>query len=336
MASSDKKAVKLPWKLRLKAWWEGYDPEDLKARLAEQASPVEEDTTKVQPEKTEFETREPDPVDTLEEENGWSEQTVDIAQYIWGEGYCGPGGPDYIVSLSKLLALSPEMSMLQIGASLGGPARVLAEEFGVWMTGYEESPILVEKAQEFSKMAGLERKAVISEYNPEEIEEFERKFDRALAKEALFTIENKEKIIAAIEEKLKPGGLMLITDYVISSDQVVTTDNYKEWKVGERTTPYPVLADELKAILKKNHLQVRVSEDISQQYIDMINQAWAGADQVAAKLAKQENSTKMIQTLMREAEFWARRKKMLESGDLQLFRIVANKKSGGPGAMSDW
>ncbi len=336
MSSPDEKKVKLPWKLRLKAWWEGYDPEELRLRLLAQGDGLEGDRPSLEPEKIDLATRTIDPSETQEEDQGWNEEAVDIAQYIWGDGYCGPGGPEYIVALSKLLALSPEMSMLQIGASLGGPARVLAEEFGVWMTGYEESSVLVEKAQEMSKMAGLERKAVIAQYSPEEIEEFERKFDRALAKEALFTIQNKTKMIAAIEEKLKPGGLMLITDYVISNEQILSSDSYKEWKVGERTTPYPVTADELKSILKKHNLQVRVSEDISQQYIDMINQAWAGADQVAAKLAKEDDGTKKIQTLMREAEFWARRKKMLESGDLQLLRIVANKKAGGPGGMSDW
>jgi len=68
----------------------------------------------------------------------------------------------------------------------------------------------------------------------------------------------------------------------------------------------------------------------------MITQAWAGADEVAAKLAKREDGAGMIQTLMREAEYWTRRKKLLESGDLLLWRIVANKKPGGPGMMSDW
>ena len=29
-------------------------------------------------------------------------------------------------------------------------------------------------------------------------------------------------------------------------------------------------------------------------------------------------------------------KKMLENGDLRLFRMVANKKDSGPGGMSDW
>lgn len=317
----------MPMGLRLKAWWEGYDPDEIKNRIA--ARTVVEEPAAEEASKS---------VGPLTPENidPWDEETVDIAQYIWGKGFCGPGGPEYIVALSKLLALSPEMSMLQIGASIGGPARVLADRFGVWMTGYEESATLVEKGNKLSKMAGLERKAIITQYDPESVESFDRKFDRAFSKEALFTIQDKNNIIAKVEEKLKPGGLFLMTEYVLGSDAALGKDRYKEWVVGERTHPYPIPADELVAMVKKNNLQVRVSEDISMQYIEMITKAWAGADEVAAKLAKQEDGTQKIQILMREAEFWTRRKKLLELGDLKLWRIVANKKSGGPSMMSDW
>jgi len=196
--------------------------------------------------------------------------------------------------------------------------------------------MLVEKGRKLSKMAGLDKKAVLEQYDPENFEGFGRKFDRAISKEALFTIEDKASMIAHIEDKLKPGGLFLMTEYVIDSDAVLGKDRYKEWMVAERSHPYPILSDELVDLLKANRMQVRVSEDISRQYIDMINQAWAGADEVAAKLAQREDGAQMIQTLMREAEFWTRRKKLLETGDLKLWRIVANKKSGGPSMMSDW
>lgn len=327
MATKQKKPdAKVPLKLRLKAWWEGYDTDEIKQRLASKKSePVAEEPVKESPKEI-----------TADAIDPWDEATVDIAQYIWGKGFCGPGGPEYIVSLSKLLALSPEMSMLQIGAGLGGPSRVLVDRFGVWITGFEESEMLVEKGRKLSKMAGLEKKAQIEQYTPEGFEGFDRKYDRALSKEALFTIEDKNNMISKIEEKLKPGGLFLMTEYVIGSDSVLGKDKYKEWVVGERRHPFPIMSNELVDLLKKNHLQVRVSEDISLQYVEMINQAWAGADEVAAKLAKREDGTMMIQTLMREAEFWTRRKKLLESGDLKLWRVVANKKSGGPSMMSDW
>ncbi|WP_262692607.1 SAM-dependent methyltransferase [Kordiimonas aestuarii] len=322
------KAASVPLKLRLKAWWEGYDTEDIKKRIG---SRQPQEAAKEEPKEVA-----PTKAATAENLDPWDNATVDIAQYIWGKGFCGPGGPEYIVSLSKLLALSPEMSMLQIGAGLGGPARVLVDRFGVWITGFEESQTLVDKGRKLSKMAGLEKKAQLEQYDTENFDGFDRKYDRALSKEALYTIEDKNDMIAKIEDKLKPGGLFLMTEYVISSDAVLGKDRYKEWVVGERHHPYPVLSDDLVEMMKRNRLQVRVSEDISMQYVDMINKAWAGADEVAAKLAKREDGTMMIQTLMREAEFWTRRKKMLESGDLKLWRIVANKKSGGPSMMSDW
>ncbi|GHF13165.1 hypothetical protein GCM10017044_03930 [Kordiimonas sediminis] len=331
MSKQKGKKVKLPLKLRLAAWWEGYDPEELRSRLAAR---MPEEPTAPAKEKPKKEAA-PIPQDRSELDP-WDADTINIAQYIWGEGFCGPGGPEYIVALSKLLALSPEMSMLEIGAGLGGRARVLADKFGVWMTGFEENDMMVAKGRELSKMAGMEKKAEIVKYDPSVHEGFLRNFDRALAKESLYTIQDKSKIIGQVEEKLKPGGLFLITDYVLSSEAVVGKESYGEWKVGERYNPYPILTSDYEEILKSKRLQVRVSEDISDQYITMINQAWAGADKVAAKLAKEEDGARLIQVLMKEAEYWTRRKKMLESGDLRLWRFVANKKDSGPGMMSDW
>ncbi|RMB12646.1 SAM-dependent methyltransferase [Eilatimonas milleporae] len=333
---------RVPLRLKLRAWWEGYDPDELQQRYAEYAARVraaqEAGRAKLQAARREQEPEEalgasghPDlPVDP------WDAQKVNIAQYVWGEGFCGPGGPEYIIALSKLLALSPEMSMLQIGASLGGPARVLADRFGVWITGYEESLTLVEKGTQMSKMAGLEKKAALEHYNTRDFKGFDRKYDRAFAKEALFTIQDKRGMIEHIEDKLKPGGLFLMTDYVLGSDAALARDSYREWKMGERLKPYMATADEIVDMMKAVRMQVRVSEDISSSYVDMINQAWAGADIVATKLAKEKNGPQLVQVLMREAEFWTRRKKLLESGDLKLWRIVANKKSSGPSMMSDW
>ncbi|WND03723.1 methyltransferase domain-containing protein [Temperatibacter marinus] len=325
---------KLPLTLRLKSWWEGYDSEEVEKRYVE-ALPEEVPETAPEPEEDKNKPKETQSGLAVDP---WDEKSIDIAQYIWGEGYCGPGGPEYIVSLSKLLALSPEMSMIQLGADIGGPARTLCDRFGVWITGYERDENLVNAGNELSKMQGLGKKAELEYYEPEseEFKGFDRKFDRAMAKEALCFLQNKEEVIHAVSEKLKPGGLFLITDYVLGHDAATAKDNYKNWKVGERDNPYPVMAEDLTELLKKANLQVRVSEDISIQYVEMINQAWRGADKIATQLAQQEDGAQMIQILMREAEYWTRRKKLLEHGDLKLWRIVANQKSGGPSMMSDW
>jgi len=330
VAKDEKASKKLLLKLKLKAWWNGYDAEEVEKRYLK-GLPKTESTqkSKAKPPVT------VDPTSPFAIKP-WDKESLDIAQFIWGKGYCGPGGPEYIVALSKLLAMSPEMSMVDVGCNIGGASRTLAERFGIWVTGLEENAEMAEVGQELSKMAGMEKKAQIQSVDFNELEAFDRKYDRAIARESLFNIEDKKKVLTATEEALKPGGLMLVTDYVLGDEGVVMRDSFKEWKVGERSTPYCVMPVDYEEMFKDLKMQVRVSEDISKEYITLINRAWAGAEKVAAKLAKEEDGPHKIQILMREAEFWTRRKKMLSSGELRLWRIVANKKAGTPSMMSDW
>ena len=346
--------TKLPLKLRIKAWWEGYDVDALNTHL--NGGEDDGDSASTQPEEDKpagWEDRTLDAFDDGEAPDAdegetdqedvedlpldpWDEQRADVAQLIWGEGYCGPGGTDHIISMSKLLALSPEMSMVEIGSSLGGPARTLADHFGAWVSGYEASEKLVELANEKSMMAGLSKKATIHTFDPDGELDFDRKFDRAFSKECLHTILDKKAVIAAVEDKLKPGGLMLITDYVIGDPSVISTDDYKAWQKQERRRPKPITSDELIEMCKDIGMMVRVSEDISDQYIKMISKAWAGAEDVVAQLSKEEDGATLVKVLLREAEIWQNRSRLLKSGGLNVWRLLISKKADKPSMMSDW
>jgi len=326
----------LPLKIRMKAWWEGYDPAEVERILRAKGKKTR--AARAEPESP----REPEPgvdPDNIELPfDPWDDNRAEVAQYIWGEGYCGPGGPEYIVSMSKLLSLSPEQSLLEIGSLLGGPARTLADKFGSWVTGYEASPKLAELANEKSHMAGMSKRVHVHQYDPETVQEFERNFDRAFAKEALFTIENKADLLDAVEQHLKPSGLFLITDFVLGSESVYAKESYREWRDAEakRRRPYMVTAEQLAEMAKEARFTVRVNEDVSDTYIDLIHKAWAGADKVAEQLAEREDGEDLLKALLHEAEFWSRRVKMLESGDLRLWRLLASKKADKPSMLSDW
>jgi len=327
--------MSLPFKMRLKAWWKGYDPAEV-ARLLRERQPHEAPRSRPVPPPLPPGAVAPEDIDLPFDP--WDAQRIEIAQYVWGEGFCGPGGPDHIVSMSKLLALSPEMSLLEIGSYLGGPARTLAEKFGAWVTGFEESPRLVDLANQKSLMTGLAKKAEIHVFDPNTLEKFDRKYDRAFAKETFFTIEKKAKLLGLLEEHLKPGGLFLITDFVLASESVVATYTFNAWRDCEtaRRRPYMVTAKELADMCKKARFTVRVDEDVSKDYIDLVNKAWAGADRVAARIGGQADSEALLRTLLKEAEFWNLRVSMLESGQLQLRRLVGSKRAEKPSMMSDW
>jgi 2-polyprenyl-3-methyl-5-hydroxy-6-metoxy-1,4-benzoquinol methylase len=322
---------KMPIKAKLKAWWDGYDPHEVEARYLRSLNNGEapDETTEQQ------QSAENQPVADDVTIDEWAEERIDVAQYIWGEGFCGPGGIEQIISMTKLLALSGKMSMIDLGAGLGGPARALAENFGVWVTGMERSANLVERGNDISMMHGMAKKVELHDYNPEKAEEFDRTYDRVFAKEALFTIQNKKDLIKKLFDASKPEALFLMTDYVLGDDEAIMNDDFREWRDREPIRPHCVTADEMTKMVTEAGFGVRVDEDISQQYIDLIANAWKGAEKVVGKLMAEENSAAMIDALLSEAEFWTRRSNLLKNGQLKVWRILGYKKSE-VGSMSNW
>jgi len=338
---------RIPLAVRLKAWWQGYEARDLWDRLKAEYESAGDDPggADVRPEPPAPEA--PEPATAAPEPQGpepqtkeappvWNAQRVEIAQYVWGEGFCGPGGPDYVVKLSKLLALSPKMSVLILGAALGGPARVLAKNFGAWITGYETSPELVEEGNRLSEAAGLAKKVQLVAYDFEHPEELDRQYDRVFSKEALFTVKNKLGLLKRLFSGVKPDALVLITDYVVAEESHLNAEEIRDWREAEPRPIYLVTAEQLADWAKDAGFNVRVSEDISDHYIRLIADSWADAEGHAAALMKQgDDGPAQVETLLHEAEFWARRSRLLTSGKLRLWRIVAHKK-GSTSLMSDW
>ncbi len=316
--SENTKNIKVPLKLRLKSWWEGYDLDDVKERLKalQNDDPSGEDNSRESP---------PDPeIDSMQ----WSKLRIEMTQLIWGNGYCGPGGREHIKVMCKLLAMNSKMSAIVIGAGFGGPSRVLAEEFGVWITGYELSRELAEKAMQMSTDSGLASKAAIHHLDPAKDAPFNRRYDRAFSKEALYCFPDKSKILKDVFDTLKDGSLFLVTDYVLSDLSALENPDVRKWLKQEATQPYPVTADMMKETLEKTGFAIRVNEDISPEYVNLIENSWSHAATVAKQLAeKGEEGAEAVKSLMEEAEHWALRAKILKEGHIHVWRFLAHKPS---------
>src|SRR5437870_381519 len=113
------------FKLRLYAWWEGYNAEELLAQLQQPARSASSREAKSTPL-------------SIPPLAPWESPRIRIMQLVWGLGYHRPGGPEHFLSLVKPFGLDPSKSMMEFGAGLGGGARTVAHEYGVWVTGYEE------------------------------------------------------------------------------------------------------------------------------------------------------------------------------------------------------
>lgn len=309
---------KVPWKVKLKAWWKGYDIADIEAKMAPDSARKKGENN-AQKAKANAETEEDLKI-------RWDKSRIEATQLVWGNGFCGPGGPQNVIDMSKLLALSPKMSALVIGAGLGGPARVLAKEFGAWINGYENNPTLAEEGMKMSINTGMEKKAPILFNKLDQETSFGRVFERALAKEVLYTIENKSGLIDRIFEQLKDDSLFLITDYVLKSHESLVDPDVVEWLRREPLDPFPVTSDTLEKILEDAGFQIRVHEDITGYFLEMVNEAWADAEQSVQLLAKSEDGIqKNLFAILNEAEIWNRRTKIMRSGELQVRRYLAHK-----------
>ena len=79
-----------------------------------------------------------EPTETEEQEPlVWPPERIALTDRLWGEGFATPGGAEYVTDFIQLLDLSEKISLLNVGAGLGGPARVMTKEKGVWVTGLE-------------------------------------------------------------------------------------------------------------------------------------------------------------------------------------------------------
>ena len=313
--SAGPQRVKIPFRLRFKAWWEGAEVV-VRERQEADAGPAAPD-------------EEPLPYEISDKY--WNAGRIALVQEVWGEGLVGPGDHDRLLNLIKPLGLNPEINMLDLGAGLGGPARLYSDTFGIWVTGHETDSDLAAAGMEISTMGGFTKKAPISSFDPENLELKEKSYDRIFSKEFLFTVEDKERLFRVIETGLKDNGHILFTDYIVpdGGGQSKALDG---WLKAEPVLPRPWSMEKYLKLLTALKLDIRVNEDISQETQVLISRAWAN---YMGKVEENGLHSKLRPILMEEAQLWARRAKLIESGQLQVCRIHAIKKTSEK-LMADW
>jgi SAM-dependent methyltransferase len=315
VATTVKPQIKLGQKIF--AWWEGYDLDALIALAM--ATPQASVEVPVAPANPEASSTKPIPFDP------WSANRADVAQLIWGKAFCGPGGPEHVISMSKLLALTPEMSIADLGAGLGGPARVLAEHFGVWVTGFETSNYLVTAGNEMSHISGMARKAPIKHFDINSSEPFERRFDRIYGHGFLSNLKTLPDMINKVSAALKSDGLLLTTDYFARDRKTLTDPDVISWLAAEPHKPNLHSIDKALKEFEAHKLMVRVNEPMTDQYTKLVTDGWKVADQLVAELMEDGEAAQLVPFVLQEAEIWSRRLKIFASGKVAVRRILAAK-----------
>ena len=243
----------------------------------------------------------------------WPSARVAVAEALWGEGFLFPGGAEEVVRLAKPLGLTAASSLLLIGAGIGGPPRCIAAEFGVWVTGYEANPLLTELANERSHRAGLGRRAQVESWDPFAPKFPRRYFHHGIAIDAL-RVAQPEPLLTAASQALKPGGQLVLLDAVCdqSLDPAVAT-----WaRLDHRSIPVPseLAVTELLAGLG---FDVRIVEDMSRLEMRHAIQGWRA---LVKGMTRARPAPRQLASVVREAELWMARFRLMRSGRLRLVR----------------
>ena len=306
---------RVPLLLRLKAWWDGCDVvihprEAVKAGVA----------TPMRPALGEYDPKRP-----------WETPRVLLAQMLWGAGFSQPGGADEAIQLAKPFALDPAMTVIDLAAGLGGGARAVVEQFGVWVSGYEADPEYAAAGMELSAQAGLGKKAEISLSLPDDLEIRTNSVDCVMCRELLHKVADMARLLHVVEQALKPSGQLVLTDYMLSEPGRADSAAVTAWRQSTGNTAELWSLDRYTLALGAEKMDVRVTEDITAAARRMTLGAWA---ELTRTLAGATLAPPLAQCMVDELERCMRLVAAIDSGDLKLFRIYALKT--GSKTLSDW
>ncbi len=291
---------------RLNAWWHGIDPIE--------AISVRRKSRVVQPET----------VEEVVDLSAWGPIHLRALEMIWGEGHLGPGGSDYPIHLVKPFALSENHRMLDLASGLGGTSVAVAERFGAFVTGYETVPELLEEAKRLFAKSKARGKLKALPFDPEETVLPRNAFDAVLAREALCMMPSKTRVMKMLYQSLNLYGQLCLTDFVLLKPGG-PTERVRKWQSQEPRKVHLDHLEKYEELFTDLGLEIRIKEDISERYRGHVLSDFNRLTQKLQNTERPKSRPEVLQLMMVDAERWARFSRLLEEGDVAVYRFFAIK-----------
>lgn len=121
--------------------------------------------------------------------------------------------------LANLAGITADMSVLDVGSGIGGPARFLAASYGCRVTGIDLSEPFVDAARYLTRRTG--QSELVSFHTASALElPFEgRRFDAVLLQHVAMNISERARLYREIERVLKPCGRFATFDVVANGSE---------------------------------------------------------------------------------------------------------------------
>lgn len=295
--------IRLPWRTRFSAWWNGQEL-IVRAKGSDEARErTDEEAVGEQPSASDA------PDETLAAEK-WPPQRLDVAQWMWGEGFISPGGAIHIMNLAAPLDMKNGRDLLFMCAGLGGPAKLLVESNDIRARIWELNPHLQAVSRE-----------AVEPYDPEAPDATPETFDYIVAKESFFSIANKPWLLDTLTARLSERGQILFTDYVLGA-QSPDDGVLANWLKREPVQRFPVTAEDHLEALAARNLKVRKSEDMTAAHRELVQR---GFEYLRERLSRGKPEADYVPLLQKELALWTARVAAMDAGVLKVHCIHAGR-----------
>ena len=146
----------------------------------------------------------------------YSVEGIDKYQMMFGNGFVSPGGLKTTEECAKLLGVSADDSVLDIGCGIGGAAFHMATEYGCYVHGLDLSVNMIMGALEASACQAAGRKGCKVSFEVSDAEKRElgdEVYNAVFSRDVFLYVKDKEALLKKIHRCLKPGGRLVFTDF---------------------------------------------------------------------------------------------------------------------------
>jgi sarcosine/dimethylglycine N-methyltransferase len=121
------------------------------------------------------------------------------------------------VELAKLAGITADMTVLDVGSGVGGPARFLAATYGCQVTGVDLSEPFVDAARYLTERTGQSERVSFETASALDLPFDDGHFDVVLLQHVAMNIADRARLYREIRRVLKSGGRFAIFDVVLNS-----------------------------------------------------------------------------------------------------------------------
>jgi len=121
--------------------------------------------------------------------------------------------------LARLAGLAANMSVLDVGAGIGGPARFLAETYGCRVTGVDLSEPFMDAARYLTERTGQSGQISFQTASALELPFDDGSFDAVLLQHVAMNVSDRSRLYREIRRVLKAGGRFATFDVVLKGGE---------------------------------------------------------------------------------------------------------------------